>query len=326
MLNLFVRYSMISLRSTQHLNPSDCLIAMYQVAHSGCCRRRVAAALFLGFTLISWAGTGNDASAQTVSENTYAVKGWLPLSKKGDAIAQFNIGNRYARGDGVSKDYYEAMRWYRRAAELNLSAAQFELGKFYDKGRGVTPDDAKAVFWYHKAAKAGHAAAQANLGLMYSQGRSVPGNSSRAALWFLRSAKQGNATGQVNLGLSYLYGDGLPQNTSKAVHWLRKAAEQGEHLAQFHMGTFFRIGKGVPKDPVLAFFWWDLSSATAPLLGKLRYLAISERDRVAKTLSSEQLEKAQALVLKWRRQHPDLRLPQPKPLPVREVSSQLEPQ
>ncbi len=279
-------------------------------SHSAATRyRHLAAALFLGVVCTASVWVAPGAGAQEQGDILRALQVWLPLAKQGDATAQLKVGNLYARGEGVSKDYFEAMKWYRQAAEQGLPEAQFELGKYYNKGRGIPPDEVEAVRWYRMAAERGHAAAQAHLGLMYSKGRGVPQDSATAARWFQRAAQQGNATGQANLGFGYLFGQGMPRNLGKAVEWLRLAAEQGDPDAQFYLGNFYRTGKGVPKDQVQAYFWWDLATATAPLLGDLRYLAIHQRDSVASTLSPEQLKQARKLAAKWRYRHPELRLP-----------------
>lgn len=44
-------------------------------------------------------------------------------AEQGDKDAQFN-GVMYAKGEGVSKDYVEAVRWYRKAAEQGQAEAQ----------------------------------------------------------------------------------------------------------------------------------------------------------------------------------------------------------
>ena len=278
-------------------------------SHSAATRdRHLVAALFLGVVCAASAWVASGVAAQERGDILHALQEWLPLAEQGDAPAQLKVGNLYARGEGVSKDYFEAMKWYRQAAKQDLPEAQFELGKYYDKGRGVPPDEVEALRWYRLAAERGHAAAQANLGLMYAEGRGVPQDSGTAVRWFQRAAQQGNATGQANLGFGYLFGQGTAQNLGKAVKWLRIAAEQGDPYAQYYMGNFYRTGKGVPKDPVQAYFYWDLASATAPLLGDLRYLAIRQRDSVASTLSPEQLKQARKLAAKWRCRNPQLRL------------------
>ena len=53
---------------------------------------------------------------------------WYRLAaKQGNTEAQFNLGDMYARGDGVSEDKTEAMKWLRFAAEQGHAEAQFSL-------------------------------------------------------------------------------------------------------------------------------------------------------------------------------------------------------
>lgn len=94
-------------------------------------------------------------------------------AEDGDATAQFNLGMKYAEGQGVDKDAAEAIRWYRRAAEQNHAESQFNLGWMHANGEGVEQDATEAVRWYRKAAEQDHAQGQLNLGWMYANGQGV---------------------------------------------------------------------------------------------------------------------------------------------------------
>ena len=48
-------------------------------------------------------------------------------AEQGDAQAQFNLGNCYAKGEGVSKDLKEAVKWWCRAADQGNAKAQEAL-------------------------------------------------------------------------------------------------------------------------------------------------------------------------------------------------------
>ena len=76
---------------------------------------------------------------------------------QGDAEAQFNLGVMYSLGEGVPKDYKQAVYWYRKAADQGHADAQSNLGFMYHEGRGVPKDDTQAVYWLRKAADQGHA-------------------------------------------------------------------------------------------------------------------------------------------------------------------------
>src|SRR5437016_806159 len=91
-------------------------------------------------------------------------------AEKGDAVAQYNLGDYYHDGVGVTKDETEAVTWFRKAAEQGFAYAQYNLGVAYANGDGVTRDAAEAIKWYRKAADKGDAWAQSNLGTLYERG------------------------------------------------------------------------------------------------------------------------------------------------------------
>ena len=69
----------------------------------------------------------------------------------------------YEKGYGVSKDYSEAVKWYRKAAEQGDAEAQNNLGQMYRNGYGVSKDYSEAVKWFRKSARQGREAAKDNL-------------------------------------------------------------------------------------------------------------------------------------------------------------------
>ncbi len=76
-------------------------------------------------------------------------------AKEGDATAQFNLGWMYYKGRGVTKDFAQALYWYRKAAENWIAEAQKALGAMYAKGQGVTKNYAQAYMWFNLAAAQG---------------------------------------------------------------------------------------------------------------------------------------------------------------------------
>jgi PAS domain S-box-containing protein len=162
-------------------------------------------------------------------------------------------------------DHAVALRLVRPMAEQGDSRAQSLLGLIYFKGHGVQPDEAEAMKWYRRAADQGDADAQLEIGDMYYKGRGVAQDYSAAARWYRLAADRGNAAAQYNLGISYARGDGVPQ------------------------------------DNVLAHMWFNLA-ATRFTTSVSRGHAIALRDAVARKLSPEQIDNAQALAREWRAQ------------------------
>lgn len=81
-------------------------------------------------------------------------------AEQGDAAAQFNLGYCYDEGQGVAKDYAEAVKWFRKAAEQDHTEAQLNLGYCYANGQGVVKDKMEAYAWFSMAAKGDSDAAE----------------------------------------------------------------------------------------------------------------------------------------------------------------------
>ena len=81
--------------------------------------KRLALAVALGFAAVSTqAGPYEDALAAYESgDYATALRLWHPLAEQGHPAAQFNLSVMYTNGQGVPKDYAEALKWRRRAAE-----------------------------------------------------------------------------------------------------------------------------------------------------------------------------------------------------------------
>ena len=144
-------------------------------------------------------------------------------------------------------------------------------------------------------ARAGNPDAQHLLGLMYYMGRGVARDYKQAFAWHLKAAEQGKADAQYVVGAMYYTGNAVPQDQKHAVTWFRKAAEQGHGEAQHALGLMYRYHvAGVPGDPVIAYMLWNLAAAGG------NHNAVGQRAAIAKTMTQEQIEEAQALSRTWK--------------------------
>ena len=157
-----------------------------------------------------------------------ALAEWRPLAESGDPLAQVNLAQMYATGQGVPQEPLKAIELYRLAAEQDMANAQFTLGLIYDEGRGVAQDYAEAARWYRRAAGRGVATAQFNLGVMFEKGQGVPQNYALAYEWYLLAANQGDANARNNLGVLYQLGRGVDKNLIEAHRWFNLAAASGQ--------------------------------------------------------------------------------------------------
>lgn len=80
-----------------------------------------------------------------------AAQLFLDLASRGNPVAQARIGNMYAQGQGVPRNYYVAAMWYRCAGGQGYPPAAYMLGLLYDKGQGVPQDYVLAYTWVNLA-------------------------------------------------------------------------------------------------------------------------------------------------------------------------------
>ena len=228
-----------------------------------------------------------------VKDYAEAVKLFRKAAEQNHAQAQCWLGFCYYKGDGVAKDEAEAVKWFRKAAEQNNADAQCYLGACYANGQGVVKYYVEAVKWYRKAAEQNNAQAQCNLGVCYRDGQGVAKDYVEAVKWFRKAAEQNHAQAQCHLGFCYALGRGVAKDEAEAVKWFRKAAEQNYAIAQYYLGVCYEDGQGVVKDYVEAYKWGNLAAAN-----KDEYIAMT----AAKTMpwlesqmSPEQIAEGQRL-------------------------------
>ena len=116
----------------------------------------VTAAVLLGATLVNAGDFQTGLSAYQKRDYATALREWTPLAEQGDADAQYNLGQMYRLGKGVTKDYVEAAEWFQKAAKLGAVEAQYNLGVMHRYGRGVSRDYVTAHMWANVAGLHGH--------------------------------------------------------------------------------------------------------------------------------------------------------------------------
>lgn len=180
-----------------------------------------------------------------------------PVVADTDLESWYQTGDRYYFGRGVPKDYTEAIKWYRKAADHGHAMAQNSVGVCYERALGISQDYKEAAKWYRKAAEQGDAYAQNNLGACYINGRGVLKDYAEAVKWYRLAADQGNELAKTNLGLLNEKG-GL--DNAEALESLRNMAVQGYAPAQYRLGIGYRDGQNLLKDLAEAYKWLKLAS------------------------------------------------------------------
>jgi uncharacterized protein len=192
-------------------------------------------------------------------------------AQQGDAQAQQRLGLMYRTGDGVGKDYQEAMRWFHLAAKQGNSAAMFNLGAAYYNGDGVPEDLDLSYAWFllaleagsapakeavERAAKETHSTTKAllEIGEMYEKGEFLPKDPQRAAHWYEQAAQQSDDAKLV-LAQMLIEGRGVDHDYAKAMSLCKDAAQRVSD-GKYCVGLMYKKGLGVPPEPDKAISWY----------------------------------------------------------------------
>ena len=130
-------------------------------------------------------------------------------------------------------DYAGAVAIWRPLADKGDADAEFNLGQAYRLGRGVPTNLAAAKTWFERAAKQGHVDAETTLGLLLFQN----GDQSEGIKWLKQAADHDEPRAQLVYGTALVNGDGVTQDPVLGYAYVSRAAAQGlqpakETLAQ----------------------------------------------------------------------------------------------
>ena len=218
----------------------------------------------------------------------------LEQAKGKDAQFQYDLAQRYFKGDGVEKDEKVGVELLHLAAEQNHIISCAVLGDRYQHGRDVRLSPKEAAKFYQKAVEQKYVYAEQrfamyHLGLLYRDGKGVRKDLAKAAELLSKAAEQEDPHATNSLGNMYWNGEGVAKDEDKAVELIVKAlsmgipwewggldqklkkrtdreklaplflpyAEAGNWRAQYILGKLHRDGDGVTKDKEKAAEWFQ---------------------------------------------------------------------
>jgi uncharacterized protein len=181
----------------------------------------------------------------------------LPLAKTGVREAQKIISGMYLVGNGVERNFTEAAKWCRMAAEQGDPISQFNLVSFI-----MHDNPEEALQWLIVSAEQDFSFAAANLGDIYSAYShffSEPEkyrNDTEALKWYRKAASLGIAHACHRLGDIFLSGQGVAKDKEQAFQWYLSAANMNHEPSQELLGKAYDQGLlGLPVDPERAKYW-----------------------------------------------------------------------
>jgi flagellar biosynthesis GTPase FlhF len=123
----------------------------------------------------------------------------MKLAKKGNAEAQFKVGEMYEAGRGVKKNMQEAMKWINKAAAQGNNAASYKLLYHDLEKNGINTDNKTQLVALKSAAHAGDGYAQYYVGLMHSRGVGLEKNNDQALDWLGKASLVGVTAAEAEI-------------------------------------------------------------------------------------------------------------------------------
>jgi uncharacterized protein len=124
-------------------------------------------------------------------------------------------------------DFEAAVKEWKAPAAKGDADAQFNLGQAYKLGRGVKQDLKMAEELYAKAANQGHMQASDNYGLLLFQ----RGERTKALPYVVSAAERGDPRAQYLIGLAHFNGDVMPRDWPRAYALVSLAQQAGLPMA-----------------------------------------------------------------------------------------------
>ncbi|TLU71548.1 tetratricopeptide repeat protein [Lichenicoccus roseus] len=128
-------------------------------------RRRLFVVVLVVFEVSSASTTAlADANAST------PVPELITFAQRGDAAAEYQLGQRYRLGRGLQQSYPAALHWYLRSSDQGFTPAEDRVAIMYMNGRdGLPKDEASGLQLWEKAASQGDFAAKIMTWLYHSR-------------------------------------------------------------------------------------------------------------------------------------------------------------
>ena len=149
-----------------------------------------------------------------------------------------NIGRAYF----VAKNYQQALKYFKKACELNDKFGCANLANLYYQGQGVKQNFAKAFKLYKKACDLNYMVACHNAGFMYNEGQGVGQDFVNAKKYYEKACDANDAMACNNLGVLYVEGRGVKQNKSTAKKYYGKACDLGFQIGCYNYRVFDEQG------------------------------------------------------------------------------------
>ena len=229
------------------------------------------------------------------------------------------LGKIYENGFGVEKSLSEAIKYYKKSADLNNTDAIYNLGMLYFFNK---KDYKQARYYYELIEKENYPDVLNNLGFIYYEGLEVKKDEDKAIKFCKRAAEKKDTNALLNLaniykersstnddiwkaneylkiaadlqnidalmelGYMYYYGIDVEKSIYLSRIFFEKAANLNDPYALANMGCFYLNGEGVKQDFNMAVYYFERAAAQNNEVG-LNHLGICYINGLGKQVDIE---------------------------------------
>ena len=172
-----------------------------------------------------------------------AKKYYTAAADRGYVNSQYNLADLYH--NDYYPNYTKAMYWMKKVAESGDVEAKFHVGAMYHDGEGVERDFLEAIKWYEAAAEGGFSPAWCCIGMIYNNTRDdgAPADFAKAIEYFQKGTEAGDPNAYYYLGVAYTMGIYLKQDDTAAFACFEKAAAANIPYALKEIDALYTNGK-----------------------------------------------------------------------------------
>jgi TPR repeat protein/6-phosphogluconolactonase (cycloisomerase 2 family) len=197
-------------------------------------------------------------------------------------------------------------------ARFSLARLYSKIADEYKKGEVVTQDIPESIKWYRKASDLGNAFATRDLAEIFAGGSLISADYGEAEKVYLKYAEQLRAEGRESPFDEALLADvlqsgvlGIPSDPVRAARLRISAAERGEQGQWPFAASLYErpdsdrgqpVGEAVSRNLVRSYIYYDISSQYFDTNKEY----VEGRDRVRTLLTPRELKETETLLSQWR--------------------------
>ena len=176
----------------------------------------------------------------------------------GNPYAMAHYGWALVSGIGGKKDQLEGRKWIRKAVSKDEDAGYVMMADAYRLGRGEERNFREAVKYYKIAAERGHRRSMYEVGVIFYYGKGNVDIDYKQALKYLTMAEElEDSRSSLLLAEMYMQGNGVTKNVEEGIFHLKRAFGNGDGYAAYKLGNLYLEGKEVEKDVENAMFFFN---------------------------------------------------------------------